>query len=119
MQDWSWLDPQRSLGQLELAQACGLSGAELDELVDHGGLVPLPAEAGALRRFSANCVAPLREAARLRSDHALDLFTVSLLLGYLLRIVHLEQQLRGLQLPPPHPQLLPREGPSPWREPHA
>jgi chaperone modulatory protein CbpM len=117
--DLSWLDPQRPIDQYELARMCGLSNDEVDELMDYGALVPLAAEGGSGRQFSAACVPPLSEAVRLRGLHQLDLFTVSLLLGYLQRIAHLEHQLHSLQGQPPHPQLLPREGPTPWREPHA
>ena len=117
--DLYWLDPQRRIDQAELAQMCTLSVAELEELVEYGGLVPMSGEGGAVRQFSATCVAPLREAVRLRGHYDLDLFTVSLLLGYLQRISHLEHQLRTLQAHLPHPQHLPREGPTPWREPHA
>jgi chaperone modulatory protein CbpM len=117
--DLSWLDPQRPIDQQELARMCSLSNDEVDELVDYGALVPLAAEGGGEWQFSAACVPPLCEAVRLRGLHELDLFTVSLLLGYLQRIAHLEHQLHSLQGQPPHPQLLPREGPTPWREPHA
>ncbi|HEX7889250.1 MAG TPA: chaperone modulator CbpM [Ramlibacter sp.] len=104
----------------DLASMCSLSAAELRELVDYGALVPLLGESGdAGLQFSAACVPPLREAMRLRTHYDLDLFTVSLLLGYLQRIAHLEQQVRALQANLPHPSLLPREGPTPWREPHA
>lgn len=117
--DLSWLDPQRRIDQRELVQICSLSTEEIDELVDYGALVPFQIEGAAERQFSAGCVPPLREAVRLRGHYDLDLFTVSLLLGYLQRIAHLEQQVRALQAHLPHPQLLPREGPTPWREPHA
>lgn len=116
--DWSWLDPLRRIEQSELAEICGLCMADLDELVEYGTLVPVTGEPGS-RQFSASCVPPLREAARLRSHYDLDLFTISLLLGYLQRIAQLEQQLRSLNAHIPHPQHLPREGPTPWREPHA
>lgn len=116
--DWSWLDPLRRIEQSELAEICGLCMADLDELVEYGTLVPVMGEPGS-RQFSASCVPPLREAARLRSHYDLDLFTISLLLGYLQRIAQLEQQLRSLNAHIPHPQHLPREGPTPWREPHA
>ena len=117
--DAGWLDPLRRIDQAELAHLCSLSIAELDELVEYGALLPAPAEGSGLRQFSGTCVAPLREAARLRSLYDLDLFTVSLLLGYLQRITQLEQQLRSLQAHLPHGHQLPREGPTPWREPHA
>ena len=117
--DASWLDPQRRIEQAELAAMCSLTVTELDELVEYGSLTPLAAEGTSVRQFSAACVMPLREAVRLRGIYDLDLFTVSLLLGYLQRIDHLEHQLRALQAHAPHPQVLPREGPTPWREPHA
>ena len=117
--DASWLDPLRRVDQAELAHMCSLTVAEVDELVEYGALLPATAEASGLRQFSASCVAPLREAARLRVLYDLDLFTVSLMLGYLQRIAQLEHQLRSLQVHLPHPPQLPREGPTPWREPHA
>ena len=116
--DWTWLDPQRRIDQSELAHMSLLGMAEIDELVDYGALVPLLGGSPDTRQFSASCVPPLREAARLRAHYDLDLFTVSLLLGYLQRIAHLEHQLRGLQAHLPHP-VQPREGPTPWREPHT
>lgn len=114
--EWTWLDAQRAVDEAELAHMCQLTIAEVEELVDYGALAPL---AGPTRQFSAACIAPLREASRLRGHYDLDLFTVSLLLGYLQRIAQLEQQVRALQVHVPHPQLLPREGPATWREPHA
>ena len=117
--DWMWLDTQRSVDQQELAQMCTMSEAEVDELVDYGVLVPLATEPR--RLFNAAVVPSLREAVHLRTDFDLDLFTVSLLLRYLQRIVQLEQQLRTLQsLQGQYNQTaqLQREGPTPWREPH-
>ncbi|MBC5783482.1 hypothetical protein H8N03_11050 [Ramlibacter sp. USB13] len=116
--DWTWLDPLRRIDQAELAHMCSMSVTELDELVEYGALVPVVAEPRN-RQFSASCVPPLREASRLRAHYDLDLFTISLLLGYLQRIAQLEQQLRSLNAHIPHPPTLPREGPTPWREPHA
>lgn len=119
MHAWSFHDAQRSVAQGELALACRLSTAELDELVEYGMLVPLPATARGTLRFPGSCVGPLREAVRQRSDYRLDLFTTGLLFGYLHRIAQLEQQVRMLQAPLSQAQVLPREGPTPWREPHA
>lgn len=117
--DSPWLDAQRRVAQADLARMCGIPVGELEALVKHGGLVPLPTQGSASRHFSAGWVAPLRHAARLRATHDLDLFTTSLLLGYLHKIAQLEQQLRAFQAHPPQPVQLPREGPTPWREPHA
>ena len=117
--DSPWLDAKRRIAQPDLARLCGIPVRELDALVKHGGLVPLPGEGSASRQFSGGWVAPLRHAARLRATHDLDLFTTSLLLGYLHRIAQLEQQLRSFQAHVPQPVQLPREGPTPWREPHA
>jgi hypothetical protein len=117
--DWYALDVHRRIELEELAQLSDVSVAELEELVASGALVPVVGEAGSGHQFSAGCVGPLREAMRLRAEQHLDLPTVSLLLGYLLRIAHLEHQLRTLHSQPQHPQHLPREGPTPWREPHA
>ena len=116
--EWHWLDAQKRFDQAELAHMCSLSMAELDELVEYGALVPFADEGTGARQFSGSWVPPLREAARLRAHYDLDLFTVSLLLGYLQRIAHLEQQVRSLQAHLPHLTHPPREGPTPWREPH-
>ena len=116
----SWPGTQQRVEMAELAQACDLTVDEVRELVAHGALVPLgDEEAGPVLQFSAGCLPPLREATRLRALYGLDLLAVSLLLGYLHRIEDLEHQLRALQAHVPHPSHLPREGPTPWREPHA
>lgn len=117
--DACWLDAQRRIDPAELAHICRLTVAELEELVEYGVLTPLAAEGSGLREFSAACVVPLREAVRLRTLYDLDLFTVSLLLGYLQRIAQLEHQMRTLQAQLPHGHPPPRDGPTPWREPHA
>lgn len=116
--DWTWVDPRGRIGQQELADSCGLTAAEVDELVGHGGLVPLAGGQGE-RQFGATCVAPLREALRLKAHYHLDLFTVSLLVGYLQRITQLEQRVHSLHARVQHQHALPREGPSPWHEPHC
>jgi len=117
--DSPWLDAQRRIDQADLARLCGIAPPELDALIKHGGLVPLPPEGTGGPQFSGGWVIPLRHAARLRAAHGLDLVTTSLLLEYLHRIAQLEQQLRAFQPHPVPPVQLPREGPTPWREPHA
>ena len=98
--DLVWLDAREAVTVSELAQVCDLSPAELEELVDYGALVPVQ-EARQERCFSAECVMPLRTVGRLRQDFDLDLFTMAMLLGYLIQIDALELQLTSLraQLP--------------------
>lgn len=115
-----WLDARETLTAVELSHACGMSAAELDELVEYGAL-------NAIRRneservFSAECVVTLRAAGRLRRDFDLDLFAVAILLGYLNRIEELEREVKSLRAHlPGHTQHAHRnEGPAPWREPHG
>lgn len=116
----AWLDARETLTAGELSRVCGLSGAELDELIDYGALHPLPTKQAG-RVFSADCVVPLRAAGRLRRDFDLDLFAVALLLRYLNRIEELEREVKSLRAHLPaairHPHR--DEGPAPWREPHG
>ena len=118
--EWVWTDRREAVTAAELCAVCGLSTAELDELVDYGAIAPLPHAEQAETAFAAECVAPLRTAGRLRLDFDLDLFTMSLLLGYLRHIDALERQLRSLQAHlPAHAHVPAREGPGIWKEPHA
>ncbi len=87
-------DARISLG--ELAECCGLTVVELNELVDYQALTPLDAAASE-RVFSAHWVGPLRTAARLRQDFDLDLFTLAMVLGQQERIAQLERQVQSLQ----------------------
>lgn len=114
----AWLDARSSVCCDELSRMSGMSIAELEELVDYGALMPLPGQAEE-RRFSADCVVRLRDAARLRGDFDLDMFTVGLLLGYMERIEQLERRLHALEAQVPSHLAGRREGPAPWREPHA
>jgi len=96
-----WLDTRETVTLTELSHCCGLSVAELEELVDYCALVPV-AKAEPVRAFSAEWVTPLRHASKLRADFDLDLFTVAILLDNLTRIEVLERQVHSLQalLPP-------------------
>ncbi len=114
-----WLDAREVVTRAELSRACGLSEAEVTELVDYGALRAAPG-AGEEPVFSAECLPVLRRATRLRRDLDLDLFTVALLLQYLDRIEVLERQVRSLRAQVSfHTPPAPREGPEPWREPHG
>jgi len=117
--EWSWLDASETIGVSDLAHVCGMSTDQLDELVEYGALKPLK-RAHDERVFSAACVATLRKACKLRDDYDLDLFTVALLMEYLNRIDELECELRTLHAHlPAHVIAVHRDGPQPWREPHA
>jgi chaperone modulatory protein CbpM len=115
----AWFATQGFVAQVELEHTCGLAAAEIDELVEYGALVPQPEPAAAGRRFSADCLEPLRQAARLRQAYDLDLFAVALVLGYLTRIERLEERIRGLHALLPHAAHIERDGPAGWREPHG
>lgn len=98
---WRWLDTRETVTLTELSLCCGMSEAELDELVEYRALVPVTPDA-AERAFSAEWVTPLRNACKLRADFDLDLFTVAILLDNLAHIERLERQVQSLQalLPP-------------------
>jgi chaperone modulatory protein CbpM len=89
------MDPTETITLSELSRCCALSEAEIDELVDYCALVPLFPE-DTSRTFSAQSVAPLRAACKLRVEFDLDLFTVAILLGNLNRIDVLERQVQSL-----------------------
>jgi chaperone modulatory protein CbpM len=115
----AWLDARETVTMAELSRICGLTEAELEELLEFGALEPIDKE-GPERLFSAECIGTLRRAATLRRDFDLDLFAIALLLDYLHRIDLLERQLKSLQAHlPGHAHGWQREGPQPWREPHG
>lgn len=91
-----WLDSSETVTLTELSRCCQMSIEELDELVDYSALIPLTAAAPE-RVFSAEWVAPLRAAGKMRVDFDLDLFTVAILLGNLNRIELLERQVQQLR----------------------
>lgn len=99
--EWRWLDTRETITLSELSDCCGMSEAELDELVDYCALVPAT-PINQQRAFSAHWVAPLRSVSKMRADFDLDIFTVAILLGNLNRIEALERQVHSLQalLPP-------------------
>lgn len=114
-----WLDARETLTAAELSRACGLSAAELDELIEYGAVSPIRRNESE-RIFSADCVLPLRAAGRLRQDFDLDMFAVAILLGYLNRIEELEREVKSLRAHlPKHSNVHRDDGPAPWREPHG
>jgi len=117
--EWEWPDAGDIITHAELTQVCHISAAELDELVEYGAIAPMQRQ-GEQLAFSRTCVGSLRTAARLKLDYDLDLFTVALLLEHLKRIEELEREVRFLRAHlPSHMSAEHRDGPQPWREPHA
>lgn len=115
----TWLDARETVSMTELSRICGLTEAELRELIEYGALTPLERQQPE-PSFSSERIGGLRRAARLRRDFELDLFAVALLLEYLDRIDALERQVRSLEAQvPAHAQKPHREGPQPWHEPHG
>ncbi len=66
---WHWLDTRETVTLTELSDCCGMTVAELDELVDYCALLPAAAD-GTGHTFSAQWVMPLRSASRMRLDLA-------------------------------------------------
>ena len=99
--EWRWPDSLETVTLTELSHCCGMTEAELDELVEYCALLPV-SQTAPVRAFSAQWVVPLRNAAKLRVDFDLDMFTVAILLDNLTRIEVLERQVHSLQalLPP-------------------
>lgn len=91
-----WLDASAPLNLAELSRICGMSSAELDELVEYGALSPLNPDQSE-PRFPAQCIPRLRTVGKLRRDYDLEPFALVILLEYLDRIETLEAQLRALQ----------------------
>lgn len=110
-----WLDARHTVDAQELARICGLSADDILELMDYGALAPLNAQPQP-PVFSAACIAPLRQAAGIRGDFDLDLFTVAILLGYINRIAELETQLHALRAQAPSHQHLQGAGLASWHE---
>ncbi len=92
----AWLDGRETITIAELCRACALTPDELHELVAYGALVPVAGAPGEAS-FSAEWIMPLRAAGRLRRDLDLDVFAVSIVLGYLERISTLEGELRSMR----------------------
>ena len=92
-----WPDSRDAVSLTELSGVCGMSTADLTELVDYGALAPLESNAQG-RVFGCGCIAQLRTLGQLRLDFDLDVFTVAVLMGYLSRIDELERQVLSLQV---------------------
>lgn len=100
--DTLWLHARGQVTIVDLSQCSGLPEAILRELVELGALAPADRDATQWQ-FSAQCVAHVRTAARLRGDLELDTASLALVLSFLERIARLEDEIRHLhaQLPTP------------------
>ena len=84
------LDPgDQQLPAPEFARIAGLQESQLRELLDYQLLAP--------DRLDMRTAFALREANHVGRDFDLDLFTVGLLAGYLLRIAALESEVQSLR----------------------
>ncbi|MBC7619294.1 MAG: hypothetical protein H7293_09985 [Candidatus Saccharibacteria bacterium] len=94
--NWQWLDAGAPLTLLELSSVSAISTTDIEELIGYGALHPLNAGQEFVQ-FSGECVAPLRTAGKLRRDYDLDLFTVVIMMDFLVRIETLESQVTSLK----------------------
>ena len=93
--DAVWLHAHREISIVELADCSGLTEAEVRDLVEFGALAP--SDSSALQwSFSAECVARVRTAARLRDDLELETRALALVISFLERIDALEARVREL-----------------------
>jgi chaperone modulatory protein CbpM len=94
--EWTCADNANPVLLSELAECCGMSEGDLDELVGYCALVPLDLPQPK-RVFSPRWAAPLRAVRKLQLDFDLDIFTVAIVLGNLQRIDVLERQVHSLK----------------------
>jgi chaperone modulatory protein CbpM len=90
------LDTVAEVTWVELVSASGLSESEVRELVRYGALAPRDPSA-AQWTFEAHCLVVARTAQRLRHDFELDVYALSVVLGYVERVEALETEIRTLR----------------------
>lgn len=72
-----------------VAKLCQLTPHEMDELIEYGAITLVETPSNVLRVPSRN-VKTLIQAAQVRRDYALDLFTMAILANYIQKISDLE-----------------------------
>ena len=89
-----WLHAESQVTLVELVRSSGIPEDVVRELVDYGALEAQGS--GTQWCFSADCVASMRTAARLRADLELETPALALVLSFLERIQRLESHVRHL-----------------------
>ena len=90
------LDSITTVTWVELLTASGLPESDLRDLVRYGALSPRDPDAPQWT-FEAHCLVVARTAQRLRHDFELDVYALSVVLGYVERIESLETEIRTLR----------------------
>ncbi len=85
------MQPLSSLDFKEAVEICHLNDDEFNELVEYGVVELMVNDSGAVR-IASRCIQTLQKAAQIRSDYALDLFSIVILVSYLQRITDLENE---------------------------
>lgn len=96
IEDAIHLDVITEVTWTQLLQASGLPESELRELVRYGALVPRDPDAP-VWSFESRWLVVAKAASRIRHDFELDPYGVSVVLSYVERIEHLEDEIRALR----------------------
>jgi chaperone modulatory protein CbpM len=92
-----WLDQVEPVTLSDLSRLTDMNDDEITELMEYGAIAPLQPGDGKLL-FPGNCISLIRTASKLRRTYDMELFAVVVLIDYLRRIEHLEQQVHTLQV---------------------
>ena len=101
--DWVWLNDREVCSAQHLAEISGLSGEEIEELVERGVLEPVEAPADVQvasvqsRSFHLRCIVTVKAARRLRDDFELDRNGMVLALTLLQRIEALQDEVNAMR----------------------
>jgi chaperone modulatory protein CbpM len=100
--DWVWLNDREVCSAQQLADISGLSGEEINELVEMGLIAPIDTSAPVpasmpSRVFHLRCIVTVKAARRLRDDFELDRNGMVLALTLMQRIDALHEELHALR----------------------
>jgi chaperone modulatory protein CbpM len=94
--EWIWLNDQDICSAQHLIEVSGLSGEELDELINNGVILPIDDQARQ-KTFLLHYVVVAKNARRLRDDFELDRHGLALALTLMKRIDELQEELNAMQ----------------------